>query len=312
MSAGAQTVACLRWRTWTSLAGATLLGVGLATWYLLYVPTPDVIALSKNHATDLAQLPILLREHRVVLVGEWHGLIEPVDTVKRLLVETPSECRFTHLTFELPISDQPDADRYLAGDDTALKQLGQRYARFPIGTDEYVSLFSFVREWNRAHREQAITVRLIDVKSPVHGTLEEQRDEHMFGQIESILATSEGSRVLAYVGADHAVRSGFFHYDSKERSRVPAPILGPMLHRRHPGQVASIKVLHHGDPLWQKLAEAKAFTGPVAIRLTAAWTRPLKLIKVQAWRPDPGTRTADQIFDYLIWWPTSRPGTKTR
>jgi hypothetical protein len=159
---------------------------------------------------------------------------------------------------------------------------------------------------------------LIDLPRPKIAYVEDgvahQRDRHMLEQVEQVLRSDSNNRVLVYCGALHAAKCGEWACPTKEGSKVQVPTLGAMLCDRDAASVASVRVLAPADPMWKELARAKAFTGPVAIRLTMHWPELGKLVFCGDDYPDPASasKCIAHAYDYVVWWPTSRPGTRAR
>lgn len=315
----------LRWRTRPSgaapsraqtVGAAVCIVAVLAAWvgaalYSRAYARPAWIALAKKDPVELAELPELLRDYRIVLVGENHGFIEPPETVKGLLAGAEGDRRFTHLAVEWYVSEQSNINRYLGGDDALLEQ----FQREKGVTAEYISVWTFVRDHNRAHPQHPIVVRPIDMPRPkiafVQDGVAPQRDRHMFDQVEKILAADGNARVLVYCGALHAAKCGLGRVPTKEGDKVQVPTLGAMLHERHSARLVSVKILSPNDPMWRELYRRRIFPQPVAIRLTPEWPELGKLVLRDDDYPDAAsaTKSIAQAYDYAVWWPTSRAGT---
>lgn len=271
------------------------------------------VALARRDAVPLARLPELVGGRRIVLLGERHALVEPLDTVRMLLSDATPSGTFTHLALEGSVSDQPDLDRFMAGDDSALELFRRKYGQLPGVTEDYWAFFSFIRDKNRERPAFRINVCLMDVPQPVRNTAEEDRDSHMFSVIERIVEANRQNRVLVYAGAGHLGKVGLIEYKTKDGNAVLLQILGARLRARYGDEVVSLKILSPDDPMWSKLKTRSPFTDPVVIPLTPEWPDPVGLFYFWQSHPDASGRagTADAVFDYAIWWPTSRSGRKT-
>jgi hypothetical protein len=79
----------------------------------------------------------------------------------------------------------------------------------------------------------------------------------------------------------------------------------PNLHE----QVVSVRVLASGDPMWRRIKDKGLFQHPVVIPLSADWPSLERLLAFRQWHADPsGARSAQLLYDYVVWWPASRPG----
>lgn len=288
-----------------------VLGAGLAALQLHHANAWMMLA--RRDAAPLARLPDLIRDRRIVILGERHALVEPLDTVRLLLFDPTQAGAFTHVALEWPASDQPDLDRFMAGDDRVLDLFRQKYGQLPGATEDYWALLSQIRENNRKQPKRAVKVCLVDVPSPVRNTAEEERDLHMFSGIERAIEADRQNRVLVYAGAGHAGKAGSINYKTKEGRLVLQQIFGARLHERYGEEVVSIKILSPDDPMWVKTKNQTLFTDPVVIPLTSEWPNPTGLFYFWQSHPDASGRagTADAVFDYVVWWPTSRSGRKT-
>ncbi len=270
-------------------------------------------ALARRDAMPLARLPQLVRKSRIVVVGEAHALVEPIDTVRMLLSDRESGA-FTHVALEWPVSDQPDIDRFMSGDDTVMERFRRKYGQLPGATDEYWGIFSCVRQSNRRYPGQAVKICAVDVPHPVRDTAEEERDRHMFSGIEQTIQANPKHRVLVHAGANHTAKSGWVEVNTREGDAVPMPILGARLRERYAKGVVSIKILSPDDPLWKILKQEGAFKDPVVIPLTSQWPDPQSLFSFWRWHSGQpnGAARADAAYDYVVWWPTSRDGKRSR
>lgn len=267
------------------------------------------VELARRDAVPLGQLPELVHGSRIVLLGEGHALVEPIETLRMLLSATNS-CGWTHVAFEWSVTDQLDLDRYMSGDDTVMELFRKRYGQLPGATIEYFETFSFIREGNRAHPNRLVKACAVDVPHPVRNIAEAERDRYMFTQIEELIEASSSHRVLVHCGASHNRKSGVNDLPTREGSTVPQPTLGALLCERYPGSVVSIKVLSPHDPIWRRIKDEALFQNPVVIPTTIRWPNPQGLFSLYRWHPDPSGRdsSAKSVYDYLVWWPTSRDG----
>jgi erythromycin esterase-like protein len=263
--------------------------------------------LSPQTPIDLPTLSQHLASCSIVLVGERHSLVEPVQTVESLLSSAPADHRFSVLALEWPQSEQHAIDSYLSGDDDILKRMEQTYASTPGTTVEYFSLFGFVRDHNRRFKTDPIAVYCIDVNAPVRSTAEEARDQHMFDRLKSLLHSSPHVRVLAYVGSAHAVKLGTTGYRRADGAEVQLPTLGALLNNQYGPKCASICMLSDKEPVRAQLNEAHPLSAPAAYRPDASWTNPTNLLSISNWRPPPSSdvTSVNQLFDYVIDCPTS-------
>jgi len=266
--------------------------------------------LAESDAIALAELPEVLAERRVVVVGERHALVEPVEFVKYLVSRTGEGIGFTHLCAELSVSDQESIDQYMNGDDAAMEALAARLTGLPGITAEYLSVFTYVREHNRKQPESAVMVRLIDVKAPVRSTAEEARDQHMFEHVQAILEENPRNRVLVHVGASHAVTCGSIGEPSEKGGRVYLPTLGNLLVNAYVGEVVSVNVLSESDPVWPALRRRLGREEATAFRLTENSGDARAMFRFYYWwRSDrPGRTRANDVFDFVVWYPTCRAG----
>jgi erythromycin esterase-like protein len=270
----------------------------------------DHTPLKAQTPIDLPTLSQQLASCSIVLVGERHGLVEPVQTVKSLLSSAPADRRFSVLALEFPHSEQHAIDSYLAGDDDILKRLEHAYASTPGTTVEYYSLFGFVRDHNRRFKTDPIAVYCIDVNAPIRSTAEEARDQHMFDRLKSLLDSSPDVRILAYVGADHAAKCGTNGYPrATGTGEARLTTLGTLLKNQLGPQFASVKVLSNEDPIRADLNTPQPPAAPVAYRPDPTWLDPLKLISFSEWQPDAPSPSVplNQVYDYVIDCPTSTP-----
>jgi hypothetical protein len=268
---------------------------------------PSWISLATQNSQDLHHFADSLSQYRIVVVGERHARIEPIDTVKSLLFDGGPA--FTDLTMECPVSDQKIISDYWAGDDSAITRFEVAYAQTPGMSVEFCSIFQLVRQHNRKLPAQFIRVRFIDVPSPIRSTAEEARDEHMFYAIRRIVDGDPKRRVLVYVGSTHAHKSGTIGYSNQNGQQVQLPALCARLESAYPSNVVSIDVLSSDDPMWTALKGANAFKGVKAIPLTHQWPPADALFSLGTGAAFP---PADQLFDYAIWWPTSRAAARVQ
>jgi len=256
---------------------------------------------------DLPTLSQQLASCSIVLLGERHGLVEPVQTVQSLLSSAPTDRRFSVLALEFPHSEQHAINSYLAGDDDVLKRLEHAYASTPGTTVEYYSLFSFVRDHNRRFKTDPIAVYCIDVNAPIRSTAEEARDQHMFDRLKSLLDSGPDVRILAYVGSAHAIKLGTTGYRRADGTEVQLPTLGALLNNQFGPKYAAICMLSDKEPVRAQLNEAHPLTAPAAYRPDASWTNPTTLLSINNWRPPPSSdlTSVNQLFDFVIDCPTS-------
>ncbi|MBI5385180.1 MAG: hypothetical protein HZA90_10890 [Verrucomicrobia bacterium] len=275
----------------------------------------DWVSVARREAIPLWQLAERVRGARIVILGETHALVEPIETLRLLLSET-NRHRWTHVALEWSVSDQPALDRFMAGDDAVMKRFRKLYGQLPGATVEYLETFSFIREGNRAHPDHALNLCAVDVPHPVRNVAEEERDRHMFTRIEQILEASPSHRVLVHCGNSHAAKCGLLELPTRAGGKLPQPTLGARLCRRYPGQVVSIHVISRYDPMWWQIQKEAPFLSPVVIPASPRWpdaaSLGLPLWGLPLWHPDSPGRTvsAKAIFDYVVWWPTSRAGTR--
>lgn len=202
---------------------------------------------------DISKAIDLIEKSQIVLVGETHGSSEAPEIIKEMVPHN-----FSHLFIEWPISDQKFLDDYMDGDDTVLEMLREEYFGCPNAAKEYFSLFSFVREYNRCYPEKQIILRPIDVPAPVRSLAEENRDQHMFQQIKTILDNNLESRILVYVGACHAAKTGTTPYPNAKGKWIYQRTLGSVLNQDYPGCCLSLKI--GGDTISDKWLKADATT----------------------------------------------------
>lgn len=267
------------------------------------------VELARRDAVPLAKLPELVQGSQIVLLGESHALVEPIDTLRMLLSATNGG-GWTHVAFEWSVTDQSALDRYLAGDDTVMELFRKRYGQLPGATIEYLETFAFIREGNRAHPNHPVKACAVDVPHPVHNVAETERDRHMFTRIEALIEGSPAHRVLMHCGAGHNPKSGVNHLRTREGGTIAQPTLGALLCARYPGSVVSIRVLSPRDPSWRRIKDEALFQNPVVIPTTIDWPGPRELFSFHSWHPGPSGHdsSAKSVYDYLVWWPTSRDG----
>jgi erythromycin esterase-like protein len=256
-------------------------------------------------------LPRMVEDFRIVLVGESHGFVEPLDLAKNLIQMTTPSRRFTCLACEQSVTDQPAIDRFLATDKwdsvAFVDQLANEYRGAPNLTREWLEMIPFVRSWNQQHPDRPLKYLAVDVPNPIRSTAEEARDQHMFNLIDRALQENPAGRVLVYCGSSHAYKKGAISYPDANGHTVWMPTLGALLRARYPGEVASICVLGPSDPLSKALA-ASGRTGPIAMRFSPTWV--LSKQTLGNWRPgDTPSLDANDLFDYAVWFPTLHPGT---
>jgi hypothetical protein len=254
--------------------------------------------------------PQALASKRLVVIGERHALVEPVETVKYLVSQTGGETRFTHLVMEWSESDQTALNAFMAGDDESWKSMQARTARLPGATVEYFSLFNFVRDFNRSYSDSPVQICLMDVKEPIYSTVAEARDQNMFRHIRQILAASPTNRVLVYVGAAHAAKTGTALYLGDNGEYAPLPTLGRLLAAAYPKELCVAAVLSPPDPLWCVMEKRKNRTATV-FRLGETFRNIREYVELgKWWQPEPTNAVvkANEAFDYLICHPTNIPG----
>jgi erythromycin esterase-like protein len=275
----------------------------------------DWVRVAYRKAFPLSQLAERVRDSRIVILGETHALVEPIETLRLLLSET-NWTGWTHVAFEWAISDQADLDRYMAGDDTVLQRFRKLYGQLPGATTEYLDTFSFIREGNRAQPNRALQVCVVDVPHPVRNVAEEERDLHMFHRIGALVEANPGSRIPIHCGDGHAAKCGLLEYATRAGGKESKPTLGARLCRRYPGKVVSIDVVSRYDPMWWQIKNESPFQSPVVSPVSNRWpdasSLGLPLWGLPHWHPDSADRpvTAKAVFDYVVWWPTSRAGTR--
>lgn len=272
------------------------------------------IRVAQREAVPLSQWAERIRDSRIVILGETHGLIEPIETLRTLLSET-NRNGWTHVAFEWSVTDQPALDRFMAGDDAVLEQFRKLYGQLPGATTEYLDTFAFIRERNRAPPSNILQVCAMDVPHPVRNTAEEERDRHMFDRIVALIEASPSHRVLVHCGDSHGAKCGLMEYPTRAGGKQSQPPLGAQLCRRYPGKVISIDVLSHYNPVWWQIKNEAPFPGPVVIPASIRWPNVsslgLPIWQLPLWHPDSGESvSAKAVFDYVVWWPTSRPGTR--
>ncbi len=272
-------------------------------------PKTDGVNVAHRKAFPLSQLAERVRGSRVVIVGETHALVEPIETLRMLLSETNRQ-GWTHIAFEWAISDQANLDRYMAGDDAVLLRFRKLYGHLPGATTEYFDTFSFVREFNRAHPDHPVRLCAVDVPHPVRNVAEEERDRHMFKCIEALMEATPNSRVLVHCGDGHAAKCGLLEYPTRAGGKQWEPTLGALLCRRYPGTVVAIDVLSPYDPTWSQIKNEAPFQTPVAIP-ASIWPD-ASALGLSTWHSDSPSKPVGgkAVFDYLVWWPTSRAGTR--
>lgn len=270
----------------------------------------DAGGMAHRKAFPLSQLAERVRGSRIVILGETHALVEPIETLRILISETNQQ-GWTHVAFEWAISDQTSLDRYMAGDDAVLQQFRKLYSQLPGATSEYIDTFSFVREFNRAHPERAMRVCAVDVPHPVRNVAEAERDRHMFTCIEALMEATPNSRILVHCGDGHGAKCGLLEYPTRDGGKQCKATLSALLCRRYPGKIAAIDVLSSYDPTWWQIKNGAPFQSPVAIATSTRWPDASSL-GLTTWRPDSPGRpvSAKAVFDYVVWWPTSRAATR--
>jgi hypothetical protein len=277
--------------------------------------TADWVSVAHREAFPLSQLAERVRHSQIVILGESHALIEPIVTLRMLLSETNRQ-GWTHVALEWAISDQASLDRYMAGEDAVLQRFRELYGQLPGATTEYIDTFSFIRQFNRAHPDHAMRVCAVDVPHPIRNVAEEERDRHMFNCIEALVEATPNARILVHCGNGHGAKCGILEYPTRAGGRHSIPPLGALLCRRYPGKVVSIDVLSRYDPMWWQVKNDAPFDSPVAIPTSSRWPNVLSLglplWQLPRWNSgSPGSSvSAKAVFDYLVWWPTSRAGTR--
>jgi hypothetical protein len=149
-----------------------------------------------------------------------------------------------------------------------------------------------------------MAIHAMDVPAPIRGTPEEERDRHMFLEVEKILEKNPQARVLVYGGSNHTAKIG--RVDQRQ-------ILGARLCERYGKETVSIKVLSPDDPMWGRMKQERIFVfgKPVVIHLTSSWPDPTRLFRFWGWQVDrSGGVSADAAYDYAVWWPTARKGSR--
>lgn len=75
-----------------------------------------------------------------------------------------------------------------------------------------------------------------------------------------------------------------------------------------------MKVLAPGEPMWTELNRVKVLAEPVAIRVTPQWPEFERLMSLSRRHPEAANtaQSADGLFDYAVWRPTSRAATRLR
>ena len=158
--------------------------------------------------------------------------------------------------------------------------------------------------------------RRLDVPHPIRNVAEEERDRHMFNCIEALVEATPNARILVYCGSSHGARCGILEYPTRTGDRQSIPTLGALLSRRYPGKVVSVAVLFRYDPMWWQVKNDAPFNNPVVIPTSSRWpdvlSLGLPLWQLPRWDSgSPGSSvSAKAVFDYLVWWPTSRAGTR--
>lgn len=262
------------------------------------------VGVAGRQARPIEQLGECVKRARVVLLGEAHAFVEPIETLRLLLADT-NGTGWTHIAFEWPVSDQAALDRYMEGDDLVLQRLRQVYGQLPGATKEYFDTFAFIRERNRANPARTMRVCALDVPHPVRNVAEEDRDGHMFKRIEALLESDPKHRVLVHCGDGHAARCGALGYRTRAGGKNSLATLGGLLSRRYPKKVLSVDVLSRYSPMWWQIKNEAPFEKAVVIPAAKRWPAASDL-GLPTWHPDPTNITvnASEVFDYLVWWPT--------
>ncbi len=268
----------------------------------------DGVNVAHRKAFPLSQLAERVHGSRIVILGETHALVEPIETLRILLSETNRQ-GWTHVAFEWAISDQAGLDRYMAGDDAVLQRFRQLYGQLPGATSEYIDTFSFIRQFNRAHPDHAMRLCAVDVPHPVRNIAEAERDRHMFNCIEALMEATPNSRVLVHCGDGHGAKCGLLEYTARAGGKQCKSTLGALLCRRYPGKVVAIDVLSPYTPLWWQIKEKALFQSPVVIPASTRWPD-TKSLGLTTWLQPGMPVSAKEVFDYVVWWPTSRAATR--
>lgn len=268
------------------------------------------VRVAGRQARPIAELGKCVKRARVVLLGETHALVEPIETLRALLADTNGP-GWTHVAVEWAITDQAALDRYMEGDDLALQRLREVYGQLPGATKEYFGMFTLIRERNRANPARLMRICAVDVPHPVRNVAEEDRDGHMFKRIEAILEANPKHRVLVHCGDSHAARCGALEYQTRTGGTKSLPALGNLLSRRYPNKVLSVDVLSRYTPMWWQIKNEGPFADAVVIPASKRWP-PAADLGLPIWRPE-STNTvvsAAKVFDYVVWWPTCTAATR--
>jgi hypothetical protein len=230
------------------------------------------------------ELGRVLREKRVLLVGEDHLFNEPPIYITKLL-EAMGD-RPTSLLMELPYDLQPEIDAYMKeGSEGVLKAI--------FSGRQVLQLQGLLR-WAYENRGQLTDVLAVD--EPLYeimlkrSYLEDTRNTTMAHAVLQTLQARPENRIVVYAGQLHMMRAGRYRVDRPSREPVGSRLIRLGVPK---SQIASVMM-----------------NGGENFHLHSVWDRPgvLPLDETEPRIPIPylidypifGATYADELFDYFV------------
>jgi hypothetical protein len=162
-------------------------------------------------------LQAVLRQHRVVFLGDIHPLADPKLLVARVIREQTEDQAIDLLALEVASEQQEWIDRYLASapEDTSILLEHPRTLRAHWGVStEYLAIYRAVYRWNADHPKHPMHILAADLLGWPIAPLTPRmatggfvnRDLWMAAAFRKVLEQHPGWRVLIFMGGYHGLK----------------------------------------------------------------------------------------------------------
>lgn len=277
------------------------------------------------------------REHPIVFVGDVHPAAAPKLLIAALVRRLASDDRLSALGLEVPMTEQPAIDAYLASDpeDTGILERHPLLLRAIWGVSrEYLDIYRAVWAVNHARGAgERIRILGLDVPTgpPIAGSRQEalaryvNRDAVMEETVRRWRQEHPDGRLLVFIGDLHTLKDvqARLELDDTFDRLIP---LAARLAKRWPGQVYAVlsdaAVVGHPDGATRVFPAAQGVlgdpSGPEAMSVAGPLADVVAPLRLEA---APGTPEIDilppsytlaRVADLYVYFGTSPPLTPLR
>ena len=308
---------------YTTLCAAALLG-----------QAPDSLGpyLRTHGRPALDAVAAAARDHPVILVGDVHPAAAPKRLIAALVTRLASDGRLSALGLEVPMTEQPAIDAYLASDpeDIAILEDHPTLLRAIWGVSrEYLEIYRAVWEANRGRgANDRVRILGLDVPAgpPVAGSRQEalaryvNRDAVMEETVRRWREGHPDGRLLVFLGDLHILKGveARLELDGTFDRLIP---LAARLAKRWPGHVytalSDAAVAGHPDGATRVFPDARRVLGDPSAPEAMAVTGPLAKVSAPLHvETSPGgpiidilppSYTLAEVADLYVYFGTSPP-----